>query len=161
MNVYLRPLQLTDALSSWAWRNDPDVWAHTESKPKGPVTPDIEKAWLASVLERKDQRRFAICLADGNEYIGNAQLTDIKDGSAQLHIFIGAKNHWGKGYGTLAVRLLIGHAFGELRLGEVYLSVRQTNLAAIRIYRSCGFQEVSRKNDFIRMSLRDGCENNR
>jgi diamine N-acetyltransferase len=95
--VYIRPLRLEDAQMSYQWRNNPKIWRHTLSKPDRHITVEMEAESLARILTREDEKRFAICVSDNGAYIGNIFYTDIRDGEAQLHIFIGEQRLCGKG----------------------------------------------------------------
>ena len=117
--IYLRPLQEKDAERSYLWRNDSDVWKFTGSKPDIYVTPEIEKEWIQKILQRPDEKRFAICLKENDQYIGNVQLTGINDYDGEFHVFIGEKSYWGKGIGTCATNLLVEHAFSRWRAADV------------------------------------------
>ena len=66
----------------------------------------------------KDGYAFLICLVEGERPIGEVMLMDIDrvNGSAEVGIFIGEPDEWGKGYGTDAVRALVDFGFAELRL---------------------------------------------
>ena len=152
MNIYIRPLVREDALISYSWRNNPKIWELTGSKPDMVVTPEIELKWIDNVLMRKDQRRFAICIAETNKYIGNVQLTYIKGKKAEFHIFIGETSFWGKGVGKLATNLMVEYGFYILGLAEIYLWVNELNFKAIGIYQKQGFSEVGRKKNMILMS---------
>lgn len=128
---------------SWQWRNDPEVWKLTGSKPDRTITLEIEKAWMQQVLNDDSCRRFAICLEKTDEYIGNVQLTNITNEEAEFHIFIGEKKYWGKGLGTQATDKLIKYAREHLKLKTLYLFVKSNNLSAIKIYQNAGFVKVN------------------
>ncbi len=83
---------------------------------------------------------------ESGEHIGNISLENIqwKDRQATLGIVIGAKEYWGQGYGTDAIRTLLRFAFEELNLNRIQLSVFDFNERARRCYRRCGFQEEGR-----------------
>ena len=140
VSVYIRPLVLADAQISCVWRNDPEVWAYTKFRPNCYITPEIETEWLRGTLNKPDQSRFAICLQELDTYIGNVQLLDITNRSAELHLFIGNKLYWGKGIGYQATRLILRYAFFERHLEEVYLIVHPENIAAISLYEKAGFE---------------------
>ena len=153
MNVYIRPLRESDALISCKWRNDPDVWTYTGARPDRYITEEIELEWIRQVLKDETSRRFAICVTDTHEYIGNVQLTDIDNDSAQFHIFIGNKSYWGKGVSTLVTNLLLTFARSNLKLNKIYLYVNKENVAAIRSYEKNGFKVVSSCDKDIRMEV--------
>lgn len=149
-NIYIRPLQEIDAATSYKWRNDPQVWQFTGSKPDKEITLEIEQEWLLKVINDQFSRRFAIIVDE--VYIGNVQLTHISNGSAEFHIFIGDKNYWGKGVATLATYQLLHYAKFELNLDTVYLTVREDNLPAIRSYEKNSFVAERRENGWIKMN---------
>jgi RimJ/RimL family protein N-acetyltransferase len=95
-NVLIRPLVKEDALTSYQWRNDSEIWKFTGSRPNITVTQEVESEWIEKVLKDDISKRFAI-LCDG-EYIGNVQLTNINNDSAEFHIFIGKKSFGEKGF---------------------------------------------------------------
>ena len=51
-----------------------------------------------------------------------------------------------KGYGKELVQLAIQYAFDSIKGSKISLGVFENNMAAIRCYKSCGFQEVKLKN---------------
>lgn len=148
--VYIRPLQIEDAQTSWQWRNNPKLWRWTGARPDRQVTPEIEKLWLEEVLGRKDERRFAICLNENNRYIGNIYLTDIRDKSAQIHIFIGDTEAWGGGRACEAIGLLLEYAFDELKLGNVQSTIARGNLSSIALSNRVGFQNTGEEGQYIK-----------
>jgi len=151
--IYLRPLALKDADVSYKWRNDPEVWSYTKFVLKDPITAEVEKQWLLNKLNLTNEKRFAICVKNTNEYIGNIQLLDIRNDSAEFHLFIGEKKYWGKGIGFNASLMLLKYAFYNLNLKHIFLEVHSDNLAAYSIYKKVGFQPISQQEDFIKMVI--------
>lgn len=139
MKVQIRPLQLADSDKSWQWRNNHYIWRFTGNRPNKLVTAVIERDWLREALNRSDEARFAICIGDALEYVGNAQLTSITNDDAEYHIFIGEATAYGKGIGSKATELVLDYAKNILSLKAVYLNVNSANISAIRIYEKCGF----------------------
>jgi RimJ/RimL family protein N-acetyltransferase len=88
-DLYIRPLQESDALISFIWRNNPDIRKYTGSKPNKCITPEIEMEWIKDILKRNNEKKFTIGLKKNDKYIGNAQLTTLENGTAQYHLFIG------------------------------------------------------------------------
>lgn len=146
--ILIRPLEKRDALTSWKWRNDNEIWKFTGSKPDILVNQEIETNWIERALKDSTSRRFAITVDD--EYIGNIQLTNITSKDAEFHIFIGNKNYWGKGISFSATQQIIRYANNFLKLESLYLFVKPNNKAAIKLYERTGFIKVS---DEIKMTL--------
>ncbi len=150
MKVTIRPLKDGDEKVSYKWRNDPEIWLMTGSRPNIEVTEQVEYEWLQKVLTQKDSLRYAICVGDKNEYVGNVQITNITEESGEFHIFIGNKYYWGKGVGATATRLMIDEGFKK-GLKQIYLYVRLDNVAAIKVYEKCGMSVISQDGEQLKM----------
>jgi len=150
-NIYIRPLKIEDALISYKWRNDSDIWTYTGSRPDKEITWKIENKWLENVLKDQTTKRFAIIVDD--IYVGNIQLTNIKDKSADYHIFIGDKNYHGKGISKIATFQILYYAKNILKLESINLEVREDNVPAIKLYKNFGFKEFNRKDKWVSMTL--------
>lgn len=153
MEIKLRPLVESDALTSYKWRNNPKVWEFTGNRPNREITPEIETEWIKNVLNRKNERRYAI-LAD-EKYIGNAYLTDMTETDAEFHIFIGDTEYWGKGVATATLKQIAGIAKNELKLKRIVVEARKDNISVINVNKKCGFVETSfnPETNFCQMEL--------
>ncbi len=153
ISVYIRPLVLEDAKVSYLWRNDPSVWTYTGFKANVVITEEMETEWLRNNLNKPDQCRFAICVKELNTYVGNVQLLDFHDNSAELHLFIGNKLYWGKGIGFQATVQMLRYGFFERKLDVIYLKVHPANIAAISIYEKAGFEITGKDDGRITMNI--------
>lgn len=153
MDVYIRPLELDDAKVSYLWRQDAQIWIYTGSKPDSLITYEVEKEWLKNALKRKNEIRFAICVGDSREYIGNVQLTNISQDEAEFHIFIGKKEFHNKGIGTKATKLILEYAKTIIKLIRVYLWVNKENTSAIRAYKKSGFIEDEQIGEQLKFTI--------
>ncbi|MEO5949566.1 MAG: GNAT family N-acetyltransferase [Candidatus Saccharimonas sp.] len=151
MEIYARPLEEDDARTSYVWRNDPEIWRYTGSSPDRTITLEDELAWVRNVIADNTSRRFAI-IAD-NAYVGNIYLTNIHDGKAEYQIFIGDKDHMGKGVAKEVSKQIIDFAQNKLHLQSVSLEVRPENIRAVQLYLSLGFKIVQENADFLTMSI--------
>jgi len=101
---------------------------------------------------------FTVCELGDDRFIGTTWLKKINrtDGNAELAIFMD-RGHQGKGWGTEVQRVLLDHAFGEMRLERVFLTVSPSNARAIRSYEKVGFtrEAVLRKTRLHRGVLED------
>ncbi len=98
---------------------------------------------------------FAIeTLDDPPVLIGHVFMFSIqgKDRNAALGIALG-REHLGRGYGTDAMRVIVGYGFRELGLHRIALSVSPFNEAGIRAYEKAGFTEEGRRREKV---LHDG-----
>ena len=99
--------------------------------------------------------RFSIHTLDGDKLIGGIGLwiQSWIDGEAGVGISIGERDHWGRGYGTDAMRLIVQYGFLELNLRRVSLGLNAYNERALRSYEKVGFKLEGRTR---KDGLRDG-----
>lgn len=108
--------------------------------------------WTAN---QRDDLGFAIeTVEDPPVLVGSLGLWGArpKDRCATLGIALG-REHIGHGYGTDAVRIIVGYGFREMGLHRIQLSVAPFNLAGIRAYQKAGFVEEGRHRESV---LHDG-----
>ena len=141
-SVYIRPLTPNDAKIAYKWRNNPKIWEYTKGRPTQYITEEIERKWIENCLKKDDEYRFAICLQRTDQYIGNIQLLQVKDGNANMHLFIGEERFWGKGIAKSAIKLVFQFGFLNLGLQCINLDYNKDNLAAMTVYKKLGFQEA-------------------
>ena len=72
---------------------------------------------------------------------------NLHDQRARLAVGLYDPAKLGQGTGRQAIRLVLDHAFGGLRLHRVGLRVISYNVRAIRAYRACGFTEEGRERE--------------
>lgn len=137
--VSLRPFREDDIPSLLRWAADPELTRLLEGE--YPDTREDCLQWLQTVKSDRHRQSFAI-VADDGTFIGDVELDHIawRSGDAELRIRIGEERFRSRGYGTEAVRLILGHAFGTLNLRRVYLRVFHFNRRAIASYRKAGFR---------------------
>jgi len=136
------------------WYADPEI-ARLARYQEAPMRPDeIERFFAARVV---GSASLALAVHDRatDRLIGSCAFSQLdgENGSALYHITIGEKDTWGRGHGTEATRLMLGHAFGPLGLHRIALFVFEFNERAIRAYRRCGFVVEGRARESI---WRDG-----
>jgi RimJ/RimL family protein N-acetyltransferase len=140
-DVYLRALEPSDLERTRKWHNDPALY-ETLVRPFRYVSEAAEEEWLRpKTAYSQTEIQLAICLRAGDRHIGNVHLTDVDWIARQacVGIFIGEEQDRAHGYGRQALRLLLRHAFGDLGLRRVYLTVLEDNHRALRVYEQCGF----------------------
>lgn len=140
---YLSPINPEDFEKYTKWINDMEVSAGMVFA-SSIMTPTMER----EALERlsKSNANFAIIDKSKDELIGNVGFPrmDQINRTAEIGIFIGNKEYWGKGYGVEAIKLILDFGFNILNLHNIYLKVYSYNKQAIRCYKKAGFKEVGR-----------------
>lgn len=84
--------------------------------------------------------------------IGLVALSDIdrEVDMAEITVYIGEKDEWGKGYAPDAMRTLCRHGFGTLALHRIHLGVAVGNESAVRSYEKLGFVKEGRTRHTFR-----------
>ncbi len=141
--LFLSPIDVNDAEQYAAWINDSEVARQLNALPNN-YTVDKEREALQRLA---GGHHFAIVEARQEKLLGNCGLDSIDwiHGTAELGIFIGDKEYWGKGYGTEAIGLLLHYGFAVLNLHNIMLQVNSDNQRAQRCYENLGFQVVGRR----------------
>jgi RimJ/RimL family protein N-acetyltransferase len=136
------------------WYADPEV-SRLARYQDAPMRPDeIDRFFQLRALGH-ESLTMAIHERSTDRLIGSCAFSQVdgENGSAMYHITIGEKDTWGRGYGTEATWLMLEHAFANLGLHRVALTVFEFNERAIRAYRTCGFVVEGRAREAI---WRDG-----
>jgi RimJ/RimL family protein N-acetyltransferase len=139
--VYLRPGERTDIPLFVDWLSDARTTRNLLIR--SPIGEAIEERWFDDMLEHHGRERwfFVICRLEDDRPVGSLDLhaIDLTNGSAGIGIMIGDPADTGRGYGSDALRALIGFGFDELRLERVWLDVYDDNTGARRVYERLGF----------------------
>ena len=109
--ITLRKLNLTKDVSKkyLNWMNDLEVHKYTEQKYRKHPLVDIKK-FVKEKNKSKNEFLYGIFLKRNNfsQHIGNIKLGPINfiHKNGDISYFIGEKKLWGKGYTTLAIKLI-------------------------------------------------------
>jgi RimJ/RimL family protein N-acetyltransferase len=137
----LRPIDETDLPLLWKWENDSELTYFLNADRHRTMSMDEVNRRYRQIRGDPTMELFIIETFDGERIgmIGYDTLS-LERRSCRVYIGIGEKQYWSKGYGTDAMRALLGHHFAELQLERVYLSVYDFNDRAMASYRKCGYR---------------------
>lgn len=138
---YLRELERKDLPAINKWRNNPELIALLGQTFRY-INLDVDIRWYESYMSNRGNAvRCAITEDDCDEILGLVSLTSIDylNQSAEFHIMIGETPNQGRGLGTFALNAMLNHAFNNLNLQRVELSVLEDNERARHLYEKCGF----------------------
>lgn len=143
MSYFLRELSRIDLVEITKWRNDPSLiqWLATAFRF---IDQEVDINWFNSyVSNRSNNVRLAICTSDSQKIIGATYLLDIDwiNRSSEFSIWIGTNSLQGKGIGEFAARRTLHHAFSDLNLHRISLTVLEDNDRALHLYKKIGFLE--------------------
>jgi len=140
--VYLSPISLDDAERYTAWLNDFSVTSFL-TLASVQITLHGERDGLVALSK---EHSYAIVEKQKDELLGNCGIfaIDSVHRSAEVGIFIGAKEKRGLGFGTEALRLLCDYGFNVLGLRSIRLRTYAFNERAAACYRKVGFKDAGR-----------------
>ncbi|MDT5268869.1 MAG: [ribosomal protein S5]-alanine N-acetyltransferase [Acidobacteriota bacterium] len=110
----------------------------------GFASPPIEPEQFAAFLKRcrkENSDCFFVCRVEDGRIVGTMNLTQIVRGdfrSAYLGYYVG-EPYAGRGYMTEALRLLLRHAFGHLKLHRIEANIQPSNVASLALVKRAGF----------------------
>lgn len=137
----LRELDAKDIPAINQWRNDPELISLLGA-PFRYINQRVDEKWFEGYMANRNSTvRCSIVEESQDEILGLISLTSIDqlNQSAELHIMIGNQDNQGRGMGTFAVREMLYHAFCNLNLHRVELTVMAHNLRAQHLYEKVGF----------------------
>ena len=154
--VALRPIRRADLALLAEWRNDADVRVRTREH--AGLTELDQERWFEAVVCAPTRTRanhmFAVEVA--GELVGCVGLCywSARDQTAEISFYVGPDAR-GKGYGTEALKLLIGWGFGELNLERIFAEAYQFNEPGIKLLERLGFKrEGTLRSHAYRMGQR-------
>lgn len=152
----LRPFSEADTPRMIEILQDPEVVRFT-FEPSTELTPELLRSWYGSRHARDDRLDLAVTDRVTGELVGEVVLNEWSptERSCSFRTLIAAAGR-GRGLGTEATRLIVGHAFASVGLLRVSLEVYSTNHRALRVYQKVGFQVVGVRP---RAQLREGVWN--
>ena len=144
-SVLLRPMKRSDISYFLNWFNDPEIVQYLDMYL--PMTEMSEEKFIEELGTTRASSDVILVIeaidGDSTKPIGNCGLHQInpKDHNAIFGIIIGEKDHWSKGYGVEAGRLMINYGFQQLNLHRISSAAVAFNERSIKLHRKLGFQE--------------------
>jgi len=148
--IYLRPLDPEDVKRGYLdWIND----RRTNRFLMAGIMPTNEgelSGYYEKITCSKNDIMFAIVMKKTDKYIGNIKLGGIDWINRHAHCgrLIGDSKSRGKGYGTEALKLVIGYAFNTLNLNRVYNSMIIDNMGAMKSCIKAGMKKEGRFSQY-------------
>lgn len=123
---------------------------------RGLVSPPVEPEQFEAFLKRcrrEDGACFFVCRVEDGRVVGSMNLSQIARGnfrSAYLGYHAG-EPYAGRGYMTEAIRLLLRHAFEELKLHRIEANIQPGNLASIALVKRAGFRKEGYSRRYLKI----------
>lgn len=139
---YIREISKKDVTIINKWRNNRDV-VSSLGAPFRYIDISIDEQWVESYYaNRSNSVRLSICDKKTDTTVGVVYLLSMDwiARSCEFAIMIGDVNHQGRGLGEYSTRLALLHAFNDLNLHRVYLTLLEDNSRALKLYSKVGFK---------------------
>jgi RimJ/RimL family protein N-acetyltransferase len=127
--------------------------SHTSDPPADPVVVrENALTWLNSRPDKHDRADWAILRNTDGRFVGEVVFNefDRDNESVSFRIMLGPAEHFGHGYGSEAIRLVIDYALNVVGLHRISLEVYDFNPRARHVYEQSGFQVEGVLRDALR-----------
>ncbi len=150
LTVRLRPMAEEDWGLLERWNSDPEVLYYAEGDDVAAWTPEEVRLIYRSV----SQKAFCFIIEFDGEPVGECWLEDMnldrivreypgKD-VRRIDLMIGEKQHWGKGIGSLVIRMLTRFGFEDQKADLIYIpEVAGYNERSLRAFQKAGYRVVA------------------
>ncbi len=142
IRIYLRAFEPEDYKLLHKWRNDVEIGHYFSGTFRYTSTLNEQK-WVESKIFDKENVNCMICIKESDEPIGCVFLNSIDylNKSGHCPTFMGAREHWGKGYATEARVLILKHAFHDKGLERIWAHVHEDNIGSLRMHEKCNYKK--------------------
>ncbi len=146
----LRELERKDISAINKWRSNRKLIDYLGA-PFRFINNEIDDKWFDNYLANRHSNIRCTIVDDDNNILGLVSLTEIDrlNQSATFHIMIGDSNSRGKGIGSFATYDMLKHAFYDMNLNRIELTVLDSNYRAIKMYEKIGFKQEGIKKQAI------------
>lgn len=140
--IYLREISKDDIRVINSWRSNRELIDKLGTGFRY-IDKSVDDAWFESYLKNRSSNiRLAVCEQPANNIVGVVYLLGIDwvNRNCEFAIMIGEGNNRGKGIGKYATTQALLHAFKDLNLHRVNLTVMESNKTALSLYKKIGFK---------------------
>ena len=139
-NIKLRAIEEGDESLYHRWINTSETNAQ-----RGLYQPHSlaeSKKWLQAQALPSDDKMTLVIEGSGGA-VGLIGIKGIcrRSQRAEIWIYIGETESWGKGLGTAAIKTLCDYAFYQMNLHRIWLECDPENIGAVRCYEKNGFRK--------------------
>jgi ribosomal-protein-alanine N-acetyltransferase len=140
--LYQRTLRDADCTTRYVnWLNDRNVNRFLETRHTLQSVQSVTE-FVAAVNARRNEHLFGIFLKDADRHIGNIKVGPIGTYHplADISLFIGDRDCWGKGYASEAIEALSRYALSALGVRKLSASMYEPNQGSVRAFLKAGYK---------------------
>ena len=129
---------MSDLSAINTWRNDKNLIDNLGAPFKF-IDHEVDKRWYENYMNSRNVAVRRAIADETDKILGLVSLAPIDhlNRSAEFHIMIGGSKNQCRGIGTFAVNEMLKHAFYNLNLQRVELTVLENNERAKHLYEKC------------------------
>ncbi len=151
--IQIRPVTPSDLPALRRWRNSPDI--SKEMIDTSHITPHNQRLWYERIINSVEESHWVVwCKGTRTGYMNLKGLDSVcSQKSLDGGIYVGNSKvkHGLLGYAIALIQLDI--AFNYLFSLKYETSFRENNISASRFNKQLGYQEIIRKDGFIRVAI--------
>ncbi|MFQ3190182.1 MAG: ribosomal-protein-alanine N-acetyltransferase [Paraglaciecola sp.] len=139
--VYLQAICEQDTSDEYVqWLNDPLVNQYLETRFYSQNLQTVLD-FIRTTTANPNEHLFAIRLKDNNQHVGNIKIGGINErhNIADVSLFIGDKNSWGKGIASQAIQLISRYSFEQLGLRKLCAGAYKPNIGSTKAFLNSGY----------------------
>jgi RimJ/RimL family protein N-acetyltransferase len=140
-SIYLQSINESDVSKEYVeWLNDPMINQYLETRHHEQNMQTVFN-FINEMQANPNEHLFTIRLKGSNKHIGNIKVGNINAHYkiADISLFIGDKNAWGKGIATQAIQLISRYSFELLSLRKLCAGAYKTNIASTMAFLKVGY----------------------
>lgn len=142
-DLELRCLSIEEVGETYlAWLNDPLVNQYLEVRHSPPKSVAELRQFVSEINASENILLLGMFIQNGSVHIGNIKLGPIDrwHHRADIGVICGERSEWGKGYATMAIRLLSDFAEQQLGLQRLSAGCYSVNKRSARAFEKAGFK---------------------
>jgi len=141
--IYLQSISEQDTSEQYvSWLNDPLVNQYLETRFQTQNLATILN-FIQGIIATPNEHLFTIRLKSNNQHIGNIKVGPINSihNVADVSLFIGDKNWWGKGIAKQAIQLISRYSIKTLKLRKLSAGAYRPNKGSTIAFINSGYIE--------------------
>jgi len=148
--IRLRGIDREDLPLFVSWLNDPEVRRYLSLY--APLSNAQEEKWFEELANHSiAEQPYMVEVFNDQEWTAVGDISfinvDTQSRNAELGLFIGKQDFWGRGIGTKAISLMLNFGFQTLNFHRIYLRVFEPNKRGIHCYEKIGFKHEGKMRE--------------
>lgn len=141
--IYIRPIDIPDALIVMNWENNPANWDASDNKGEYQLFDIVRMIEENQNIQRAKQARWMICDSTTDKQLGTVDLFDIDFNKKEgfVGVLIAEKGNRQKGLASLAIEMVESEGL-KLGLERLKCVVHPGNIASVRLFEKREFVKI-------------------